>query len=336
MAAISKNSQSAPPITGLILAFISAALLLFIVALVLFAGPLIRQRVIYSNLEKAVEAGDLEIIKQEVNDYFVRLPLESLVAYDTGSLSSDLRTLLSVGIPPVISLLKEAHYQEAAMAFSSNLSPHLNSLKIHSNQSNSVPDITALKANFTEFSTDAAFFNEQLQDAPEQIAAIERQMKDNLHLMEDLVRKTSDFFHLYPEDFNQQDYDTPRFYSSGVLDGLPRLKGLPDDIADLQSLRELLTTAGGRVELKGSNVPELFQQTLTELKHSAGIFENQLEELENERVRLKAEHANYSEKIAAQAEELIEQLKTLLLFLLKPEAIEIPSPLLNIHSLTTS
>ena len=79
-----------------------------------------------------------------------------------------------------------------------------------------------------------------------------------------------------------------QFYKKGILQGLPKLKKLPDDITDLLQLKKELTLAGGQVRIKGgANTPDLFLKQIQELKGKCSVFEEQITNLDKENMDMK-------------------------------------------------
>ena len=67
-------------------------------------------------------------------------------------------------------------------------------------------------------------------------------------------------------------------YKSGVLEGLPVLKDLKDDIATLPLLKEELDKIGGSVNIQAPNAYEIFTGRLLSLKDSSKQIRNEYEQ----------------------------------------------------------
>lgn len=73
------------------------------------------------------------------------------------------------------------------------------------------------------------------------------------------------------------------FYQEGILQGLPVLKGFPDNIADLQAFAELLVQNGGKITIPDDSNPQVF-------------FQEKLQNFQDESFNLSLAYSKNSEK----------------------------------------
>ncbi len=102
---------------------------------------------------------------------------------------------------------------------------------------------------------------------------------------------------LRAEELPEQGQNLP-VYALGVLAGLPRLQNLPDDLPDLATLNEIMTSLGGKIGVSGSNLAEAFNQRIIEIRavvtSSNASYSTSLQEVDQFSQRLSAERTEYT------------------------------------------
>jgi hypothetical protein len=91
-------------------------------------------------------------------------------------------------------------------------------------------------------------------------------LSDRFSLAKDSLAELLGFIHLSSGDSKDT---TVSFYSAGVLAELPEISGLPDEIPDLPSLRDLLLKLKATVSVRGPDAQELFVGELESLRQQS-------------------------------------------------------------------
>jgi hypothetical protein len=139
--------------------------------------------------------------------------------------------------------------------------------------------LEALRQQFLTLSNAEAQMLGPLAKAEQQRERGLERYKQQAILLEDIVLETSELFGMKPVKFETTDIESDRFYKDGVLAGLPRLEGLADAVTTVEELSTKLNSLGGKVSLHGTNVPEQFNNRLSDLKSSAQVFSGTMEQL---------------------------------------------------------
>jgi hypothetical protein len=90
------------------------------------------------------------------------------------------------------------------------------------------------------------------------------------------------------------------YYQAGVLKDVPTLRGVADNLPDLETLRTQLDQAGGRVTLEGPNIVSQFADKLRELQQASATiisdFNSSLELQEEAKAQYKAAKEAWTQK----------------------------------------
>lgn len=109
----------------------------------------------------------------------------------------------------------------------------------------------------------------------------------------------------------------PAFYTAGVLQDLPPLKDLPDDIADLVMLRDAVERAGGVVRVQGENAQEEFSQKMTTMKAAGRALRAEWDEISIEQADLLPEIEREKTSLLAARASLLSAIRELIIALLE-------------------
>lgn len=121
----------------------------------------------------------------------------------------------------------------------------------------------------------------------------------------------AEFMSLNPES---RSIETGGFYTGGVLNALPRLKGLKDEIQDLPALRQELEQVGGKVTVEGEQAAEHFAKRIDELRAIATELNSGYRKLNSEESGANHELENLRKNIASRRKTLIRSFSALLIF----------------------
>ena len=111
-------------------------------------------------------------------------------------------------------------------------------------------------------------------------------------------------------------------YEAGILEGLPKLTGLPDGVPDKLALKSALDRIGGEVKITGADAPRLFQKELEKLRKQYEDFFEVIGRLEEENQELEVKLEQLRKQVFEEGQALREQLKGLLKEVTKPNTSE--------------
>ncbi|NDC37527.1 MAG: hypothetical protein EBZ48_05695, partial [Proteobacteria bacterium] len=131
-----------------------------------------------------------------------------------------------------------------------------------------------------------------------------------------LARDTAELFSLPPHAAETNGAD-PLFYDEGILQGLPLVTGIPDNITSLEDLRAQLQTAGGRLKTSGAeSLDTILSGQITSLRQAGysvatnlGDLDIKLSELSG---AIESEHDQIQRNLGLFSSELRDKIQELL------------------------
>jgi hypothetical protein len=294
-AQVSHTATPRPNAGSWLFAWMSALITLTIAILVLTAGFLLTHRLVLREVQSAIRESRPNLVVQ----LFPILEngteqLEDLFSLISGNPSYHTRRqarLATFNIGFKRNLMEPEEVERAIADLQQfrlrnlELAPQAHIKTIHEHLQN-------IKKNLS--------FSKQRQDRISEITAREKKLIDqHILLGEDLTDLLS-----LPCAYTRLGGTELRAYTSGILQYLPVLDGLDDDLTDLQSLKTALEQAGGKVNVSGDNPAEIFAEKVRGLRAIS-------EELVTEFSQLHTEKEMAEEMVAASLQEVQNSISTI-------------------------
>ncbi len=274
----------------------------------------LHQALSYRELESALDHKDFNnsarFLDTYLADNFLYKKLQTLdPEHSMTGLEERKQTLLS--LQKIIWLLSTSDY-EAALAQVNSLNTGMlhTLLSQDPTQSQRLATMGAYLEHFARFDKMLKTFRLKSGTNPERIQELQKQIKEQTSLAEDLGLEFAQFLGLTPAP-NAAD-GSLEFYQSGIFTGFPKLDKLPDGIESTQTLKETLTEIGGAVAVKGTDAPQLFQEKLDTLQKNARVFyeviqgdKDELQKLQNEQQELQKDVYDHSQVLLLETSDLL-------------------------------
>jgi hypothetical protein len=137
-------------------------------------------------------------------------------------------------------------------------------------------------------------------------------------LAQDLANEFGALLSINPVNIQASRDQGSKFYTEGILKGLPLLQDLPDGIADMAELKAKINELGGKVTIRGADTPKLFQKKLDDLRKDCEVFGAQIAQLQQENSKMNDEMQKAKTEFYAETLVFQEGIKQFLILYVTP------------------
>ena len=270
-------------------------------------GSEVQRTLSFQQITDSLNKGAYSETEKELNNLFSKLSSNALYS----------------STPKELNYLKEKEHQVAIKELllvvadlqRNNLSPAvlrffaLQDGKLNSILEKGLPTKDAanqINEQFRSLHTKLVGIQELEGSAPERLEELEVERDRLYQIALSMSLRLSDLFSIPALEIEEGESPEEILYSGGALRGLPKLQGIPDEISDLKTLKDLVERNNGQVLLRGENAPQVFRSQLTKIRIGSSRFREGLE-----RVQLEEEELNLTlSEDQKDARELATRLRT--------------------------
>lgn len=240
------------PMTGLAALLAIAALVVFIV----FQTNDIQKVLAYRELERGISRADLPTVDRALDEIFNNLKIVNWVntsIFDVPE-TDPFQVAGSRELYEMYAAVYQGKMDQALTRFEAMNQFQLLRILTANGEKKGTEILAALETSFANYKSS----REQIAEAQQSLAALSAQSakaRDQFNL---LLRDFGDLFSLDTKRDKGDDEKQATFYERGVLEGMPAITQLPDDIPDLVALKQELDRAGGEVGISGEGAHQQF------------------------------------------------------------------------------
>lgn len=274
----------------------------------------------YRHIQSSFQNGTFDQSTKDLQNLFQPLRTSSLLLLRNVSPQPkpEIQKIL-LEVDGVLQSLAKNEYKQALLSFNQLRDYRLHDLiaNMEANRTNTL-HLLKIEDDFKLYQKTHDEYEASLAEAPTQIRIAKEKIKDQKTLAGDAILRTAKLFNLEP--LHSLESGEVEFYQDGILESLPKLKGLPDDIEDAKALKSELERIGGSVSLTGSNVQARFEQELMELKSESRVYNESIKNYEEILAEKEATNEQLKMEMYKKARDLEHDISALVLEAVRPES----------------
>ena len=311
-------------VTSPLVAWLFALLSLAIVVVAIFSAIRISKELqairTFNALVRNISSGDSQASAANVEELLKEERLVMIRRASEGSRVLGLSEFMNTTreLHHIIISLRQGNFENALHTFNVLLDGRLQAL-IFTVAPGNAQQIKDLQASFQEYQLKIKKLSEERESIPKQIKTNLAALRQLNLVAKSLAIDFANLFALTPIFHERSDALIIDFYQSGVLKGLPVLKGIPDDLMDLAELKQALEKAGGEVQIKGANTQVRFQTELTQFGTTSEKLQAATAKIFDENRALEQKLQGLASKLFTASRDLEQQVSSLLLEVLYPQ-----------------
>lgn len=276
MALSPKIATPRPGFGGWLFALSSACVTIGASAWLLLAAREMRASMAFEGLALSIDRLDFGAARRFVTTLTEPEPIESLVSLVRPTEANDASRKEAVGtLVDVVILVTTGKNDEAFRLFDTSVFPWLST---HLTEDGTGPALArSLQATLVSLVERSRAIG-----ANKILLAKSAQARAQLESRYSLVASDlGELLSLRPEEIGPGD-EPLRFYTQGIMEGLPRMHRLRDGIPDLSALGRELGLAGGRVTVEGPTAHEDFMERISAMRESSLRLRTEKEQVDSQ------------------------------------------------------
>lgn len=303
MALTPKISIPRPGFGGWLFGLSSACLTIGASAALLMLMRETRSSMAFEGLAKSIDTLDFGAARRYVTALTEPEPIERLLSLVVPSKRTDSSRKETVGtLVDVVILVTTGKSEEALRLFDASVFPWLST---HLMESGTGPAL----ARGLQSTLVSLVERSRAIEANKLLLQRTAQARAQLASRHSLIAgDLGELLSLRPEEVGPDD-DPLRFYTQGIMEGLPRMHRLRDGIPDLPALGRELNLAGGRVSLEGPTAHEEFMGRLSAMREASARIRSEKDQADSQTDLATAEIDRLRKENATARGDLVETLE---------------------------